>query len=74
MENPQTWGAAEKVVARALAEAELRREKGTPGLSVARQITDALRDSGLLLDPERQGNNDDASTDQSGSGSETEPG
>lgn len=52
MENPVTWGKAEHVVQEALA--RVRRNEEQPhgqrryGLSVARQITDALREAGLL--------------------------
>jgi hypothetical protein len=51
MENPTTWTEAEQIVSDALIEAE-----NTPphicGLSLPRQITDALRAAGLLREGE----------------------
>lgn len=54
MENPATWGKAEKVVFAALHEAEIARLKGVYGLSTTRQITDALRKAGLLREEEEK--------------------
>lgn len=48
MENPATWGPAEKIMHQILNQPPPPR--GTAGLSVARQITDALRHAGLLAD------------------------
>jgi hypothetical protein len=52
MENPATWGPAEKVVDEAHAKWYDARERGIIGLSLARTITDALREAGLLKDAE----------------------
>jgi len=46
MENPATWGEAEKIVDRILEQAW--RNEAPCGLSLNRQITDALRLAGLL--------------------------
>jgi hypothetical protein len=55
MENPATWGPAERIVRRVLSEHFMRIEKvrlgeedPVYGLSLERQITDALREAGLL--------------------------
>lgn len=48
MENPATWGPAEKVVSRILAEQDDVESQFLCGLSLARRITDALREAGLL--------------------------
>jgi hypothetical protein len=48
MENPATWGRAEHVVSQAMDEAEDDLQQQVCGLSVVRQITDALRAAGLL--------------------------
>lgn len=48
MENPATWGKAEHVVHEALRVADAVRMDFVCGLSVERQITDALRAAGLL--------------------------
>jgi hypothetical protein len=48
MENPATWGPAEKVVDDAYERWFRLRSQGYCGLSLARQITDALREAGLL--------------------------
>jgi hypothetical protein len=48
MENPSTWGPAERVIQKALAEAEQDRVAEVIGLSTARRIADALRAAGLL--------------------------
>jgi len=50
MENPATWGEAERVVSDALDAAHEARERGVVGLSTVRQITDALRKAELLVD------------------------
>jgi len=52
-ENPATWGQAERIVARVL-NAHEENEARPPderviGLSVVRQVTDALREAGLLI-------------------------
>lgn len=49
MEDPSTWGEAERVVKGALAQAAEADRAGVYGLSLVRQITDALRGAGLLL-------------------------
>lgn len=51
MENPDTWGPAERVVAQALQEVEDRKKEFYAGLSTVRVITDALRKAGLLIEP-----------------------
>lgn len=48
MENPATWGKAERVVADAMEAADEAYRTGYVGLSTVRQITDALREAGLL--------------------------
>lgn len=48
MENPATWGPAEHVVSKALKDAAAARAQGVIGLSTVRQVTDALREAGLL--------------------------
>lgn len=50
MENPKTWGPAEHVVQEALDKAMDGFIKKQAGLSTTRQITDALRREGLLVD------------------------
>lgn len=52
MENPQTWTLAEHVVNRALEEHYSATRQKLCGLSIVRQITDALRAEGLLKDNE----------------------
>lgn len=54
MENPATWGKAEKVIDEAYQDWWKSRARGTYGLSLARRIADALRDAELLRD-ETQG-------------------
>lgn len=49
MENPATWGRAEKTVDEALRKAGQAKRLGVYGLSTVRQITDALRAEGLLI-------------------------
>lgn len=48
MENPATWGPAEKAVDGAITDAYKNRHAGLVGLSLTRQITDRLRKAGLL--------------------------
>lgn len=48
VENPATWGRAERVVAEAMRQADEGHEQGLVGLSTIRQITDALRAADLL--------------------------
>lgn len=54
MENPATWGLAERIVSRVLNEhrVDLRKsmDERVIGLSLERRITDALRKAGLLED------------------------
>lgn len=52
VENPATWGKAEKIVNRVLRDHYMNTKSDHPliGLSLPRQITDALRNAGLLLD------------------------
>jgi hypothetical protein len=54
MEDPATWGQAEKIVRKVLREdyASRRQEQPVIGLSLARRITDALREAGLLPSPD----------------------
>lgn len=44
-ENPMTWGNAEHVVDKAIRDAGEAHQAGMIGLSLVRQITDALRES-----------------------------
>lgn len=55
MENPATWNRAERIVHEALREFSSSAKAGVIGLSLTRQITDALRKAGLLVEetPER---------------------
>lgn len=48
MENPTTWGPAERVVKQALDWSRGESARGVVGLSTTRRITDALRQEGLL--------------------------
>lgn len=48
MENPATHGEAERIVVKVLDEHFANQEKAIIGLSLERQITDALREAGLL--------------------------
>lgn len=48
VENPQGWGKAERIVCDALEQGLRARDEGLVGLSIPRQITDALRKAGLL--------------------------
>lgn len=50
MENPATWGRAEKVINNAYGQWHDARMKGVIGLSLARYIADSLRVNGLLKD------------------------
>lgn len=59
MENPATHGEAERIVSRVLYDFYVNQEKALTdpdkvifGPSVERQITDALREAGLLKDKE----------------------
>jgi hypothetical protein len=63
LENPASWGKAEKIVSGIMDdhfrhhEAVLRGlEEPVCGLSLERKITDALRKEGLLHDPGDRGN------------------
>jgi hypothetical protein len=49
MENPATWGTAEHIVNNTYADWCDAREQDICGLSLARQITDALRAEGMLV-------------------------
>lgn len=51
MENPATWGPAEKIVYETLVQAEKDDEKGLFGLSRAKKICNALAAAGLLIEP-----------------------
>ena len=55
MENPATWGKAEKVVAQAQEKWQRDRENRVIGLSEVRSITDALRREGLLREESNDG-------------------
>jgi len=50
MENPATWGKAERVVDKAIKDHQAAWDERPPriGLSQVRCITDALREAGLL--------------------------
>ena len=48
MESPQSWGKAEHIVYKAIQQAEEGRKEFRAGLSMTRQITDALRKAGYL--------------------------
>lgn len=52
MENPMSWGKAEHVVSDAIKQAERGREEMRMGFSMVKQITNALRAEGLLVDAE----------------------
>lgn len=58
MENPATWGEAERIVQQVLDDFFANQNKPITdpakyiaGLSLERKITDALREAGLLKDP-----------------------
>jgi hypothetical protein len=48
MENPATWGKAEKVIDKAIRDADKAHFQGIVGLSTTRRVADALREAGLL--------------------------
>jgi hypothetical protein len=48
MENPATWGDAENVIHNAIVKDHYAKQGGKVGLSLARQIADALREAKLL--------------------------
>jgi hypothetical protein len=48
MENPATWGKAERIVDKAIGDHDTAMQRGITGLSLVRHITDALREAGLL--------------------------
>lgn len=48
MENPATWGKAERLVHLAIRSHHNAQAAGFTGLSLVRTITDVLRDAGLL--------------------------
>jgi hypothetical protein len=50
MENPATWGKAERTIAAAKERWAAARNEGIVGLSLARTIADALRAEGLLVE------------------------
>lgn len=50
MENPQTWGPAERLINTVIVQHAYAQADGCCGLSLERKITDALRAEGLLLD------------------------
>jgi hypothetical protein len=59
MENPATWGQAERIVDRVLTDFFTNQEKLITdptkivfGRSLERQVTDALREAGLLIEEE----------------------
>lgn len=59
MENPATGGTAERIVDRVLTDFNINQErmitdpaKAFFGRSLARQVTDALREAGLLIEEE----------------------
>jgi hypothetical protein len=55
MENPATWGEPERIVHDAIAGYNKNVMEGRFGLSLARQITDALRAQGYLPPPSGTG-------------------
>lgn len=70
MENPATWGPAEKIVHDVLNEQDniLPRLRPSPGevlcgLSLERQITDALREAGLLKEEHGEEEEDGGAAD-----------
>lgn len=54
MENPATWGKAERVINDALYAADRAQLAGRVGFSRARQITLALRNAGLLTEEDSE--------------------
>ena len=52
MENPATWGDAEKIVNQTMVDyyETVKSGEALTGLSLIRQITDALRKAGLLAE------------------------
>lgn len=75
MENPMTWGEAEKIVSRVLDEQDnilprLRPPSGEVlcGLSLPRQITDALRKAGLLKEGNEKEEDSGTDTEQADPG------
>ena len=59
MENPATWGTAEKIVSKVLSETDNILPEFICGLSLERRITDALREAGLL----KEGNEEEGEED-----------
>lgn len=55
MENPATWGVAENVIHDAIVKDHYAKQEkpGLCGLSLPRQIADALRKAGLLKEEEK---------------------
>ena len=53
MENPATWGKAERIINDTMVQAMRAQAEGVYGLSMARQVADALRAANLLK-PEDQ--------------------
>jgi hypothetical protein len=54
MENPDTWGKAEKVIAEAVREAAVAHQHGIIGWSQPKRIAEALRQAGLLKEEATQ--------------------
>lgn len=50
MENPATWGMAERIIADEMEKAHADTEAGMCGASVYKRIADRLREAGLLVD------------------------
>ena len=50
MENPATWGEAEKIIDRTLTAGNRAALRGEVGWSLAKQIAEALREACLLRD------------------------
>ena len=50
MENPATWTQTERVIHKALVEAQEAREQRVIGHSTEKRIADALRDAGLITE------------------------
>ena len=55
MENPATWGEAEKVIYKALTDVQEARDNMICGLSAPARIAGALRLAGLLKESSEEG-------------------
>lgn len=50
VENPNTWGLAERLIAAEMEQAQADVEAGLCGASIERRIVNVLRSAGLLVD------------------------